>query len=76
MKTRLLLASLAAGVVFGCLQQSSAQLEPYRQAQATPNPEADAPPPVARARPEAGTDRACPGAGATAAGTFREKGRT
>ena len=37
MKTRLLLASLAAGAVFGCLQQSSAQLEPYRQAQAAPN---------------------------------------
>ena len=37
MKTRWLLASLAAGVVFGCPQQSAAQLEPYRQAQAAPN---------------------------------------
>jgi hypothetical protein len=37
MKIRLLLAPLAAGVVFGCPQQSSAQLEPYRQAQAAPN---------------------------------------
>jgi hypothetical protein len=37
MKTRWLLASLAAGVVFGCPQQSLAQLEPYRLAQAAPN---------------------------------------
>ena len=37
MKTRWLLVSLAAGVVFGCPQQASAQSEPYRQAQAAPN---------------------------------------
>jgi hypothetical protein len=37
MKTRWLLVSLAAGVMFGCPQQASAQSEPYRQAQAGPN---------------------------------------
>src|SRR5262249_53442147 len=37
MKTRWLLVSLAAGVVFGCPQQASAQSEPYRPAQAAPN---------------------------------------
>src|SRR6516162_8890141 len=46
MKTRLLLASLAAGVAFGCLQQSSAQLEPYRQAQEAPNQRQTPLPPV------------------------------
>ena len=37
MKTRWLLVSLAAGIVFGCAQQASGQSEPYRQAQAAPN---------------------------------------
>ena len=75
MKTQLLLASLAAGAVrmptailgaVGAIPAGAGGAEP----------EADASPPVARARAEARTDRACPGAGATDAGTFREKGRT